>query len=57
MVLAPATYPLAKRKTIALAELADQPLVEFPQGWGVRMATDPSVRRCRRHSKDHLRGQ
>jgi DNA-binding transcriptional LysR family regulator len=40
MVLAPATHPLAKRKTAALAALAGEPLVEFPVGWGIRMATD-----------------
>jgi DNA-binding transcriptional LysR family regulator len=40
MVVAPATHPLAKRKTVALAALAGEPLVEFPEGWGIRMATD-----------------
>jgi DNA-binding transcriptional LysR family regulator len=40
MVLAPATHPLAKRRTVALAALVGEPLVEFPQGWGIRMATD-----------------
>jgi DNA-binding transcriptional LysR family regulator len=40
MVLAPATHPLAKRKTVALAALGGEPLVEFPEGWGIRMATD-----------------
>jgi DNA-binding transcriptional LysR family regulator len=40
MVVAPATHPLAKRKTVALAALAGEPLVEFPEGWGIRMATN-----------------
>src|SRR5207248_7332851 len=40
MVVAPATHPLAKRSTVALAALAGEPLVEFPEGWGIRMATD-----------------
>jgi DNA-binding transcriptional LysR family regulator len=40
MVLAPATHPLAQRRTVALAALAEESLVEFPQGWGIRMATD-----------------
>jgi DNA-binding transcriptional LysR family regulator len=40
MVLAPAAHPLATRRTVALAALADEPLVEFPEGWGIRMATD-----------------
>ncbi|MGZ6690043.1 MAG: LysR family transcriptional regulator [Solirubrobacteraceae bacterium] len=40
MVLAPASHPLAKRRTVALAALADESLVEFPEGWGIRMAND-----------------
>jgi DNA-binding transcriptional LysR family regulator len=40
MVLAPATHPLAKRKTVALSALTSEPLVEFPEGWGIRMAID-----------------
>ena len=40
MVLAPATHPLAKRRTVAFAALAGESMVEFPEGWGVRMAND-----------------
>jgi len=40
MVVAPATHPLANRRTVALAALAGEPLVEFPEGWGIRMASD-----------------
>jgi DNA-binding transcriptional LysR family regulator len=40
MVVAPESHPLAKRKTVTLAALAEQPLVEFPEGWGIRMAND-----------------
>jgi DNA-binding transcriptional LysR family regulator len=40
MVLAPATHPLSKRRTVALAALAGESVVEFPEGWGVRMAND-----------------
>jgi DNA-binding transcriptional LysR family regulator len=40
MVLAPAAHPLAKRKIVALAALAGEPLVEFPEGWGIRMAAN-----------------
>jgi DNA-binding transcriptional LysR family regulator len=40
MALAPATHPLAKRRSVPVAALADQPLVEFPEGWGMRTATD-----------------
>jgi DNA-binding transcriptional LysR family regulator len=40
MVIAPATHPLAKQKAVSLAALAGEPLVEFPEGWGIRMATD-----------------
>jgi len=39
-VIMPATHPLAGRAAIGLVELADVPMVEFPQGWGVRTATD-----------------
>jgi DNA-binding transcriptional LysR family regulator len=40
MVLAPATHRLAKRRTIPIAALADEPLAEFPPGWGLRMVSD-----------------
>jgi DNA-binding transcriptional LysR family regulator len=40
MVVAPATHRLAKRKTVALAALAGEAHVEFPHGWGIRMAND-----------------
>ena len=40
MVLAPATHPLASQRTVPLTALADEPLVEFPEGWGIRMAND-----------------
>ena len=40
MVVAPAAHPLAKRRTVPLAALADEPLVDFPEGWGMRIAND-----------------
>ena len=40
MVLAPATHPLAKRRTVTLTAVAKEPLVEFPESWGIRMAND-----------------
>jgi DNA-binding transcriptional LysR family regulator len=40
MVAVPATHPLAKRRTLALAAVAEEALVEFPEGWGIRMAND-----------------
>src|SRR5437588_103510 len=40
VAVAPATHPLANRKTVALAALAGEPLVEFPEGWGNRTAID-----------------
>jgi DNA-binding transcriptional LysR family regulator len=40
VVVAPATHPLAKRRTVALAALADEALVDFPEGWGIRAAND-----------------
>jgi DNA-binding transcriptional LysR family regulator len=39
-VVAPESHPLAKRRKVALAALAEQPMVEFPEGWGIRMAND-----------------
>jgi DNA-binding transcriptional LysR family regulator len=40
MVLAPATHRLAQRKSIPIAALADEPLAEFPPGWGLRTVSD-----------------
>ncbi len=40
MVLAPVGHRLAKRKSIPIATLADEPLVEFPPGWGLRIVSD-----------------
>jgi DNA-binding transcriptional LysR family regulator len=40
MVLAAAEHPLAKRRSISIAALADEPLVEFPTGWGLRTVSD-----------------
>jgi DNA-binding transcriptional LysR family regulator len=40
MVLAPAAHRLAERRSIPIAALADEPLVEFPAGWGLRMVSD-----------------
>ncbi len=40
MVIAPAGHPLARRKSVPIAALADVPLVEFPEGWGMRLASD-----------------
>jgi DNA-binding transcriptional LysR family regulator len=31
---------LAARKTVELVDLADETLIDFPLGWGVRTATD-----------------
>lgn len=40
MVIAPATHPLAKLRTVPLAALADELVVDFPEGFGIRMAND-----------------
>jgi DNA-binding transcriptional LysR family regulator len=40
MVLALASHPLAKRKTVALSAVAEESMVEFAEGWGIRMAND-----------------
>ena len=40
MALAPVTHKLASRRSVPITALADEPLVEFPEGWGVRMAND-----------------
>jgi DNA-binding transcriptional LysR family regulator len=33
-------HPLAARKAVGLAELAEETFIDFPTGWGVRTATD-----------------
>jgi DNA-binding transcriptional LysR family regulator len=33
-------HPLATRKEVDLAGVADEPFIEFPEGWGTRMSTD-----------------
>ena len=33
-------HPLARRRSVALAALRDEPFVELPPGWGTRMAVD-----------------
>lgn len=35
-----ATHRLAGRDSVGLSELADEPFVDGPQGWGIRLATD-----------------
>jgi DNA-binding transcriptional LysR family regulator len=39
-VLCHADHPLADRDQVELAELADQPFIETPTGWGNRLAND-----------------
>ena len=41
--LVPAGHPLARRRTVSLATLAEQPLVTLPRGTGVRGALDASA--------------
>ena len=40
VLVAPATHPLAKRKTVDISALSAETFVEFPEGWGIRMAND-----------------
>jgi DNA-binding transcriptional LysR family regulator len=42
MLAAPADHPLAKRRSVGLAALTEEPLVDLPAGWGTRMAVDRS---------------
>jgi DNA-binding transcriptional LysR family regulator len=42
MLAAPADHPLAKRRSVGLAALTQEPLVDLPAGWGTRMAVDRS---------------
>ena len=39
-IACPKGHPLATRAEVDLAALADEPFIEFPEGWGTRMATD-----------------
>ena len=39
-LLAPTAHPLTKHKAVKLAPLATEPAVDFPEGWGIRMAND-----------------
>jgi DNA-binding transcriptional LysR family regulator len=42
MLAVPAGHPLANRPDVELAMLRDETLVDFPAGWGIRMAVDRS---------------
>lgn len=46
-------HRLAERGSVALAELADEPFVETPPGWGLRQATDRAfaIAGCERRSR------
>ncbi len=39
-VAVPAGHRLARHESLPLPALADEPMVEFPEGWGVRSAND-----------------
>ncbi|HWF72772.1 MAG TPA: LysR family transcriptional regulator, partial [Solirubrobacteraceae bacterium] len=40
MLALPVGHPLAGRSDIELSALGDEPLVDLPEGWGIRMAVD-----------------
>jgi DNA-binding transcriptional LysR family regulator len=39
-IACPKRHPSATRAEVDLEALADEPFIEFPEGWGTRMATD-----------------
>ena len=39
-IACPKDHPLAARAEVDLAAVADEPFIEFPEGWGTRMSTD-----------------
>ena len=39
-IACPKGHPLATRAEVDLEALADEPFIEFPEGWGTRIATD-----------------
>jgi DNA-binding transcriptional LysR family regulator len=39
-IACPKDHPLATRAEVDLAAVADEPFIEFPEGWGTRMSTD-----------------
>jgi DNA-binding transcriptional LysR family regulator len=40
VLVASSAHPLAKRKTVTLAQLTAENLADFPEGWGIRSAND-----------------
>jgi DNA-binding transcriptional LysR family regulator len=40
MLACPPAHPLARRASVSLGELADEPFVDGPPGWGIRTVTD-----------------
>jgi DNA-binding transcriptional LysR family regulator len=40
MLACPPAHPLASRATVELADLSEEPFVDLPEGWGMRMASD-----------------
>ena len=42
MLAVPVAHPLAQLATVELVQLRDETIVDFPEGWGIRMAVDRS---------------
>lgn len=40
VLVCPPGHPLARRSFVDLAELADEPLIDVPEGWGIRAGID-----------------
>ncbi|RAN76315.1 hypothetical protein B5P43_23625 [Bacillus sp. SRB_336] len=49
----PDSHPLAGRKRVSLAEIADEPFIDFPEGWGNRATVDAAFTSAGLHRTVH----
>ncbi|WP_028267643.1 LysR family transcriptional regulator [Arthrobacter sp. MA-N2] len=47
------SHPLADRKRVSLSEIADEPFVDFPEGWGNRTTVDAAFAAAGLHRTVH----
>lgn len=49
----PASHPRAGRKRVGLSEIADEPFIDFPEGWGNRTTVDAAFATAGLHRTVH----